>query len=291
MNEPQTFRSAFNGFHREDVVNHIAYMTTRHETQTAQLRADNEALRTELEELRQKLSCDTAEQDRIPGLEQTIAEQAADLAALREELETANQLLNEQAEQMAVLREQLEEAKEAAAKTPTLEKSANHWDELRSRLDEDSAAQDRAADLQKELQEQEAQLAAVREELELANQLMNEQAEQMAALREELEEAREAAAKTPIEKSANHWDELRAYRRAETAERQAKERVNDLYDCANTALRGAGSTLADTNAAFEALAEKFRADLVELMNAIETGKNALGAAADTLDTLRPEETE
>ena len=212
MNEPQTFRSAFNGFHREDVVNHIAYMNTKHESQVKELRSENDALRTEL-------------------------------------------------------------------------------DELRSRLDEDSAAQDRAADLQKELQEQEAQLAAVREELELANQLLNEQAEQMAALREELEEAKEAAAKTPIEKSANHWDELRAYRRAETAERQAKERVNDLYDCANTALRGAGSTLADTNAAFEALAEKFRADLVELMNAIETGKNALGAAADTLDTLRPEETE
>ena len=212
MNEPQTFRSAFNGFHREDVVNHIAYMNTKHETQVKELRSENDALRTEL-------------------------------------------------------------------------------DELRSRLDEDSAAQDRAAELQKDLQEQEAQLAAVREELELANQLLNEQAEQMAALREELEEAKEAAAKTPIEKSANHWDELRAYRRAETAERQAKERVNDLYDCANTALRGAGSTLADTNAAFEALAEKFRADLVELMNAIETGKNALGAAADTLDTLRPEETE
>ena len=212
MNEPQTFRSAFNGFHREDVVNHIAYMNTKHESQVKELRTENDALRTEL-------------------------------------------------------------------------------DELRSRLDEDSAAQDRAADLQKDLQEQEAQLAAVREELELANQLLNEQAEQLAALREELEEAREAAAKMPIEKSANHWDELRAYRRAETAERQAKERVNDLYDCANTALRGAGSTLADTNAAFEALAEKFRADLVELMNAIETGKNALGAAADTLDTLRPEETE
>ena len=212
MNEPQTFRSAFNGFHREDVVNHIAYMNTKHESQVKELRTENDALRTEL-------------------------------------------------------------------------------DELRSRLDEDSAAQDRAADLQKELQEQEAQLSSVWEELELANQLLNEQAEQMAALREDLEEAREAAAKTPIEKSANHWDELRAYRRAETAERQAKERVNDLYDCANTALRGAGSTLADTNAAFEALAEKFRADLVELMNAIETGKNALGAAADTLDTLRPEETE
>ena len=213
MNEPQTFRSAFNGFHREDVVNHIAYMTTKHETQTAQLRSDNEALRSELEDLREKLSGNTAEQDRIPGLEQTIAEQAERLAKLQEELDAANQLLNEQNEQMAKLQEQLEEAKEAASKSPTLEKSANHW------------------------------------------------------------------------------DELRAYRRAATAERQARERVNDLYDNANAALRGAGSTLGDTNAAFEALAEKFRADLVELMDAIETGRNALHTAADTLDSLRPEEME
>ena len=213
MNEPQTFRSAFNGFHREDVVNHIAYMTTKHETLVNQLRSEADALRTELAELQSRMDEDSAAQDRVSELEQTVADRDAELASVREELEAANQLLNEQAEQMAALREELEEAKEAAAKPAA------------------------------------------------------------------------------IEKSANHWDELRAYRRAETAERQAKERVNDLYDCANTALRGAGSTLADTNAAFEALAEKFRADLVELMNAIETGKNALGAAADTLDTLRPEETE
>ena len=213
MNEPQTFRSAFNGFHREDVVNHIAFMTNKHETQVKELRSENDALRTELEE-------------------------------------------------------------------------------LRSRLDEDTEAQDRAAELAEILESRDAELAAVREELDTANQLLNEQAEQMAALREELEEAKEAAAKcAPIEKSANHWDELRAYRRAETAERQAKERVNDLYTCANTALRGAGATLGDTNAAFEALAEKFRSDLVELMNTIENGRNALGAAADTLDGLRPEETE
>ena len=213
MNEPQTFRSAFNGFHREDVVNHIAYMTTKHETLVKELRSENDTLRTELED-------------------------------------------------------------------------------LRARLDDDTAAQDRAAELEQALEGKDAELAALKEELETANQLLNEQAEQMAALREELEEAREAAAKpAAIEKSANHWDELRAYRRAETAERQAKERVNDLYTSANTALRGAGATLGDTNAAFEALAEKFREDLVELMNAIETGKTALTTAADTLDTLRPEETE
>ena len=213
MNEPQTFRSAFNGFHREDVVNHIAYMTTKHESQVKELRSENDALRTELEELRDRLDNDTEAQDRADGLQRDLDAKASELTAVREELEAANQLLNEQAEQLAALREELEEAKEAAA--------------------------------------------------------------------------RPAA----IEKSANHWDELRAYRRAETAERQARERVNDLYTSANTALRGAGATLGDTNAAFEQLAEKFRADLVELMEAIDTGKTALNTAADTLDTLRPEETE
>lgn len=213
MNEPQTFRSAFNGFNREDVVNHIAYMTNKHETLVGQLRAENDAQRTELEELRSQLDEDDSERSRIPELEKTVADRDAELADLRAELETANQLLNEQAEEMAALREQLEEAKEAAEKAPKLEKSANHW------------------------------------------------------------------------------DELRAYRRAETAERQARERVNDLYDSANTALRGVGATLRDTNAAFEMLSEKFRADLVELMEAIEVGKTALTGAADTLDGLRPEETE
>lgn len=213
MNEPQTFRSAFNGFNREDVVNHIAYMTTKHETLVGQLRAENDSLRTELEDLRARQEEGDSERSRVAELEQAVADRDTELAELHAELDTANQLLNEQAEQMAALREQLEEAREAAAKAPRLEKSANHW------------------------------------------------------------------------------DELRAYRRAETAERQARERVNDLYGCANSALRGAGATLGDTNAAFETLAEKFRADLVALMEAIDTGKNALTDAADTLDSLRPEETE
>ena len=213
MTEPQTFRSAFNGFHREDVVNHIAYMTTKHETLVNQLRSEADALRTELAELQSRMDEDSAAQDRVSELEQTVADRDAELASVREELEAANQLLNEQAEQMAALREELEEAKEAAAKAPTLEKSASHW------------------------------------------------------------------------------DELRAYRRAETVERQARDRVNELYDGANTALRGAGATLGDTNAAFAKLAEKFRADLVELMDTIETGRTALTTAAETLDGLRPEEME
>lgn len=213
MTEPQNFRSAFNGFHREDVVNHIAYMTTRHEMLVGQLRSEADALRTESAELRETLAAKEAEQNRVPELEETLARRDEEIFSLREELAAM---------------------KEAAA----------------------------------------------------------EQARQMAALQEELEEAKEAAAKpAAIEKSANHWDELRAYRRAETAERRAREHVNDLYDQATAALRSAGAALGDTNTSFEELAEKFRADLVAFMDALQSGSTALSSAAETLDGLRPEEIE
>ena len=113
MPAPKNFRTAFNGFHREDVVNHIAYMTTKHEAQVKELREENNALQTELSQLRGQMDQDAADRSRIPSLEQTIADRDAELSALREELETANQLLNEQAAQMAALREELEEAKNA----------------------------------------------------------------------------------------------------------------------------------------------------------------------------------
>lgn len=213
MTAPQNFRSAFNGFNREDVVNHISYMTTKHETLVNQLKSESEALRQELADLHAQMDSDVETQNRVPELEAAVAQRDTELSDLREELSAANQLLNEQAEQMAALREELEEAKEAAAKPAA------------------------------------------------------------------------------IEKSANHWDELRAYRRAETAERRARERVNELYDNATAALRTAGTDLGTTTAAFDVLAEKFRADLVALMEAIDVGRGSLSAAADALDSLRPEEDE
>ncbi len=212
MYEPQTFRSSFNGFHREDVVNHIAYMTTKHENQVKQLREENDALRTEADALRAKLDGGDDQSDRIPALEQTIAERDAELAEAYAELDTANRLLDEQAEKIAALEQQLAEAKVTV----------------------------KAA---------------------------------------------------PIDSSDNHWDELRAYRRAEEVERQAKARVNSLFGSASSALRNAGDTLGQTNAAFTELAEKFRADLVALMEIVDNSTGTLAGAANTLDGLRPEETE
>jgi len=46
MAAPQNFRSAFNGFNREDVVHYLEYINTKHNNQISQLTAENQQLRT-----------------------------------------------------------------------------------------------------------------------------------------------------------------------------------------------------------------------------------------------------
>ena len=46
MAAPQNFRSAFNGFNREDVVHYLEYINTTHNNQISQLTAENQQLRT-----------------------------------------------------------------------------------------------------------------------------------------------------------------------------------------------------------------------------------------------------
>ena len=45
MSTPQNFRSAFNGFNREDVVHYLEYINTKHNNQVSQLTAENQELR------------------------------------------------------------------------------------------------------------------------------------------------------------------------------------------------------------------------------------------------------
>lgn len=49
METPQKFRTAFNGFHREDVVQYLEFLNTKHQTQVNQLTLEIENLRTQLE--------------------------------------------------------------------------------------------------------------------------------------------------------------------------------------------------------------------------------------------------
>ena len=49
MAQSSSFRKAFNGFHREDVVRYIEYITAQHQSEMMQLRSENQALLEELE--------------------------------------------------------------------------------------------------------------------------------------------------------------------------------------------------------------------------------------------------
>ena len=86
MAELQTFRSAFNGFNREDVVRYIEYINNKHNDQVAQLN-------NELAQLREQLALAQAEPDRQADLELRLEASQDRCSALEAELaETAAQL-------------------------------------------------------------------------------------------------------------------------------------------------------------------------------------------------------
>ena len=101
MSAPQKFRSALNGFNREDVVSYLEYLNSKHTAQVNQLTAEAESLRSKLdsfqpaddqsetiaalEQERDDLRCQLAElQARFDALEQ---EKAAPAYGPAEELE------------------------------------------------------------------------------------------------------------------------------------------------------------------------------------------------------------
>lgn len=49
MAQSGTFRKAFNGFNREDVVRYIEYITSHHQAELAQLRSENQSLQDEID--------------------------------------------------------------------------------------------------------------------------------------------------------------------------------------------------------------------------------------------------
>lgn len=71
MDAPQSFRSAFNGFNRQDVVHYLEYINTKHQTQVNELTAEADDLRRQLEDLQAKTT--------------QVAELEAQLSAMTEE--------------------------------------------------------------------------------------------------------------------------------------------------------------------------------------------------------------
>lgn len=97
------FRSAFNGFHREDVVHYIEYINSKHTTQLNQLKSDLATVAQENEALR-------AKPQREPELEAQNAELAAKVAKLEAELQTAEAAWAELEKELAQVKQERDAA-------------------------------------------------------------------------------------------------------------------------------------------------------------------------------------
>ena len=79
MSEPQNFRSAFNGFNRDDVVKYLEYINSRHHAQVNQLTGENDYLRQQLE----AAQAASGAQEELQRLQELCASQQEELEELR----------------------------------------------------------------------------------------------------------------------------------------------------------------------------------------------------------------
>ena len=113
MTAPQKFRSAFNGFNREDVVHYIQFANSRHEAEVNQLKEQIEFYRKELAV--QSVAAQQAEKDRVAALEQKCAE-----------LETENECLRQQLAEVSQKQSSVDEELEAYRRAERTERLAKH---------------------------------------------------------------------------------------------------------------------------------------------------------------------
>ena len=83
MAENQSFRTAFRGFNREDVVNYIEYINNRYQAELSRLRTENQTLR----EARQS----QPDADRIQALEEELSQTKQELEQAKQNLTKAKQ--------------------------------------------------------------------------------------------------------------------------------------------------------------------------------------------------------
>ena len=106
MSAPQNFRTAFNGFNREDVVRYLEYINNKHNAQVNQLNQ-------ELEELRTQLAARPAE------------DQSTLIASLQEECAALSIRLEQAEAEKAALAERCTHLESASAPTVMLEDKPN----------------------------------------------------------------------------------------------------------------------------------------------------------------------
>lgn len=86
----QNFRSALNGFNREDVVHYIEFINNAHASEVGQLRTELQCLQTELEVLREQPAKEAALTARLEESQSRCEVLEAELEELRAQLEAVS---------------------------------------------------------------------------------------------------------------------------------------------------------------------------------------------------------
>ena len=191
MSAPQKFRTALNGFNREDVAGYLEYINSKHTAQVNQLTAEADSLRSKLESMDE----DCSQSETIAALEQ-------ERDALRAEAET-----------------------------------------LRARC---------------------------------------------AALEEALQNAQNCPALPAVSAAHTPEEELEIYRRAERAERMARERADLIYRQTNGILNEASVRVNEMAQQVVPIADQILMQISQLQNTVNTTRQSLQDAVVIINTLRPD---
>ena len=181
MPAPQNFRSAFNGFNREDVVHYIEFSKNRHEAEVTQLKEQLEFYRKEL--AAQSAVAQQAANDRAEELEQKCAELEAENEALRQQLTEATQKQSSVDEELEAYRRA--ERAERMAKT----RVSQMYAQANAAIADTSANLDvAAADLGKVAQETMEKIQALQTAVTGSKQVITDAAAALGAIRPGAEE-------------------------------------------------------------------------------------------------------
>lgn len=129
MAAPQNFRSAFNGFNKEDVVHYLEYINSKHSTEINQLTCENEELRAQLgrqsnEQLVEELRAQCA------ALEQQLAQAQEKCAQLEAQLEQKEEVVVVEKPQAVVTSPTVSDELEAYRRAERIEREARERAEL-----------------------------------------------------------------------------------------------------------------------------------------------------------------
>jgi len=130
MAAPQNFRNAFNGFHKEDVVQYLEYINSKHNNQVNQLMAEAAELREQLEK---HCAPDEEQLALIEQLQQerdTLAAQLEVVNARNAELEDQLEKLREAAEPQEPVNTMASSESEAYRRAERTEREAKERAEL-----------------------------------------------------------------------------------------------------------------------------------------------------------------